>query len=135
MCKEVLRITAFLKSMIEECELIFQFNEKVPEDRNLGKSIEDTMLFRAIAVSEQRIGEASAQIMNLTDGKIAQLYPAIPWKDIKGLRNHFVHEYLSIDEAIIINTAIDDIPALYPMLRNLLIDIEAEDCNLEKLIQ
>ena len=125
-----MRIETFLKSMLEECELVFKFNEKIPQDRNLGKSIDGTMLFRAIAVSEQRIGEAAAQILSISEGRIAEVCPSIPWKEIRGLRNHFVHEYLSIDESIIINTSLDEIPALYPKIKKLLYEFEVGNIDL-----
>ena len=128
------RISVFLQSILDECNLIFQLNERVPVDRNLGKTIEDTMLFRSIAVSEQRIGEAASQIMKLSNGKVVELYPAIPWHEIRGLRNHFVHDYLSFDESIIINTALDDIPSLYPLIKKFLDDLNGGGCDIGKLI-
>lgn len=124
MCNPQIRIVSFLHSIIEECNLISEFVKMIPSDRNLGNSISDTMLFRAIAVSEQRIGEAASQIYNLSEGRIVEQYPDIPWKEMRGLRNHFVHEYLSIDESSIINTAIDDIPVLKPLVLRMLVDFE-----------
>lgn len=126
MCNSTTRIKSFLKSIIDECDLLSVFVTMIPEDRNLGNSISDTMLFRSIAVSEQRIGEAATQIDKLSNGQVAQRYPSIPWREMRALRNHFVHEYLSIDESSIINTAIDDIPSIKPQIQQILDDFEKE---------
>jgi len=127
MCSTDRRIRTFLESIIEECDLLAEFVKMIPEDRYLGGSITHTMLLRAIAVSEQRIGEAATQVMNLSNGTMAERYPALPWKEMRSLRNHVVHEYLSIDESIIVNTAIDDIPSIKPLILEILSDMDRSD--------
>jgi len=127
MCSTDRRIRTFLESIIEECDLLAEFVKMIPEDRYLGGSITHTMLLRAVAVSEQRIGEAATQVMNLSNGAMAERYPSLPWKEMRSLRNHVVHEYLSIDESIIVNTAIDDIPAIKPLVLEILSDMDRRD--------
>ena len=41
-----------------------------------------------------------------------QQYPAIPWRDIIGMRNLLVHEYFRIDHDIVWQTVTVELPAL-----------------------
>ncbi|HZP42992.1 MAG TPA: DUF86 domain-containing protein [Candidatus Binatia bacterium] len=46
--------------------------------------------------------------------------PAIPSRAIAGMRNRIVHAYWDIDADIVWKTAVEEIPALLPQLRDLL---------------
>jgi len=45
---------------------------------------------------------------------------SIPWADMRGMRHHIVHEYLTIDAAIVWQTVTEDLPPLVGRLRSLL---------------
>ena len=62
------------------------------------------------------IGEASR---HLTD-ELKHKYQDIPWQQIVGLRNIFVHEYFGIDIEILWNIATEDIPPLFNKLKVIL---------------
>lgn len=54
------------------------------------------------------IGEAAARMPKAVQVK----YPAIPWKDIIGMRNRLIHGYDTVDLDILWDTATDDLPRL-----------------------
>lgn len=54
------------------------------------------------------IGEAANQVTNETKDKFSE----IEWKQIIGLRNILVHEYFGVDNSLIWQIVITDIPAL-----------------------
>lgn len=54
------------------------------------------------------IGEAANQVTNETKDKFSE----IEWKQITGLRNILVHEYFGVDNSLIWQIVITDIPTL-----------------------
>ncbi len=55
-----------------------------------------------------QIGELCERL----DDSFAQSYPALPWKDIKGMRDVIGHGYGTIDVKTVYGTVISDIPEL-----------------------
>ncbi|TVQ16845.1 MAG: DUF86 domain-containing protein [Leptolyngbya sp. DLM2.Bin15] len=62
------------------------------------------------------IGEAAASLLP----EAAELYPQIPWRQMRGMRNITVHEYFQVDLAIIWETIQTDLPALQAALKELI---------------
>lgn len=48
--------------------------------------------------------------------------PAIPWRLIVAMRNRLIHAYFDIDRDIPWKTVTDELPALLPLLRELIPD-------------
>ena len=46
-------------------------------------------------------------------------HKALPWREIKGLRNRIVHDYGFIDLTIIYDNVMNGIPEMYLMLKSL----------------
>ncbi|MFI4861414.1 MAG: DUF86 domain-containing protein [Phycisphaerales bacterium JB063] len=59
------------------------------------------------------LGEAAARI----EAEDRAKHPALPWKQMLGMRNRIVHEYFAIDAEIVWKTAIDSLPQLIEQLR------------------
>jgi len=51
-------------------------------------------------------------------------YPAIPWKQMRGMRNKLIHEYFGVDKAILWQAATDEIPPLGPIFSEILRTLE-----------
>ena len=66
------------------------------------------MLAHALVECLRIVGEAARQVSSET----RQQYPAIPWRDIIGMRNLLVHEYFRIDHDIVWQTVTVELPAL-----------------------
>lgn len=69
----------------------------------------DKAYFNAVSMGILQIGELAG---NLSEEYRAKTSKKIPWSNIKGMRNIVVHDYGSIDEELLWETAIRDIPAL-----------------------
>src|SRR5947209_6164312 len=63
----------------------------------------------------QTIGEAASRVSSETrDG-----HPEIPWKQIVGMRNRIVHDYMNIDADIVFEVVTRNIPALIAQLQSM----------------
>lgn len=81
--------------------------------RRFGKDydvfIRDKAYFNAVSMGILQIGELAG---NLSEEYRAKTSKAIPWSNIKGMRNIVVHDYGSVDEELLWETATEDIPVL-----------------------
>jgi uncharacterized protein with HEPN domain len=67
---------------------------------------QNSMMRFATVKQIEIIGEATNHISNDTKEK----YPEVRWRQIVGLRNILVHEYFSVDSAIIWDIVENDLP-------------------------
>lgn len=72
------------------------------------------------------IGELVKKIDKITDQSLLKRYPAIPWGEIKGMRNIVVHDYFNIDAEEIFNTCKQDIPRLAETINRIISDFKAD---------
>lgn len=76
------------------------------------KTLEDfekyDLLVRATAFSLMQIGEQ----MNKLENSYKELYPELPWKDARDMRNIIVHVYSKVDAAQVYLTATKDLKIL-----------------------
>ena len=78
--------------------------------------MENAVFRNAVCMPIQQIGELAK---HLSDA-FTETYPQIPWRQIKGMRDWFAHQYLSMDSAVIWNVAKADLPPLKAFLLDLL---------------
>ncbi len=62
----------------------------------------------AVAHLVQMIGEAARKVSE--PGR--EVCPGVPWREIVGMRNRIVHEYMDVDFDVVWRVAVDDLPAL-----------------------
>lgn len=62
------------------------------------------------------IGEATKQLSKT----IKEKYPEIPWKDIAGMRDKLIHDYLGVDLNAVWKTVEKDIPFLKNKLKEII---------------
>jgi uncharacterized protein with HEPN domain len=53
-------------------------------------------------------------------GPIRERHPNVPWTTMRGVRNVVVHEYFGVDDRILWNTVVHDLPPLLPRLQAVL---------------
>ena len=70
----------------------------------------------SVLKSVEIVGEAAAHVSEDTK----RAHPAIPWRDIVGMRNRLVHAYFDIDLPVVWGTVCDDLPALIARLEPLI---------------
>jgi len=68
----------------------------------------DRMRHLAVLRLIQLIGEASIRLNDET----RQKFPAVPWPQLRAMRNILVHQYEGIDDAIVWKTAVERLPEL-----------------------
>ena len=81
---------------------------------NLGEFSMNNMVVDAVTFNLMQIGEVSK---NKISNKIKQKNPNIPWEEIYGFRNRLVHDYESINQKIVYETIIEDLPLLLNVLK------------------
>jgi len=100
-----------LRHMLEAAREIILFMRGKTKD-DLGK---DRILTLALVKEIEIIGEAASKVSQEARKQI----PGIEWRDVIDMRNRLVHVYFEIDEDILWETIIYDIPGLIEELERL----------------
>ena len=67
------------------------------------------------------IGDAASRV----DEEVKRVHPSIPWQDIVGMRNRFLHGYFDIDLRLVWDTVTNDLPELIGQLQVLLPQVDS----------
>ena len=78
------------------------------------ESDEDLRL--AVTHLVQTLGEAARKVSE--EGQ--RTHRDVPWREVVGMRNVIVHDYLGVDDGIVRTVALQDLPALIEALRRAL---------------
>jgi uncharacterized protein with HEPN domain len=97
--------------MIEAAETVADFLS----GRERADLDSDRMLLFALVRAVEVFGEAAAKVSPETRAATA----SIPWTEIIAMRHRLVHAYFDVNRTILWKTAIEEIPALLPALREL----------------
>jgi uncharacterized protein with HEPN domain len=95
----------YLKHIHDECVYIISV---ITEDMTKDDFLKDETLKRAIVRSLEIIGEATKQIP--IDFKIK--WESINWKNMAGMRDRLIHDYMGINYSIVWDVAKNKIPEL-----------------------
>ena len=69
------------------------------------------------------VGEAIKNLDKITNKELLLKYPAVNWKDIKGMRDIIVHHYFDIDASVILYSLQKEVPDLYSTICVMLRDL------------
>ena len=84
--------------------------EDIEEFGDTFEAFEAKRAFRnSVSMSILQIGELSNKLSKEFKDSTRE---EVPWRKIYNMRNHFAHGYGSMDEEMIWNTAISDVPSL-----------------------
>ncbi len=100
------KILADLKFLIDHT------SNKTKDDIVNDEVLVDSIMFRLIQISENSD--------KLTDS-FKKIHSKLPWREIKGMRNRIVHDYGIVDMIIIYDTVSKDIPDMYKILKEFII--------------
>lgn len=95
----------YLKHIRDECQFILSVTDK---DLTKNALIENETLKRAIVRSLEIIGEATKKIP--ADFKVK--WESINWKNMAGMRDRLIHDYLGVDYSIVWDVIKNKIPEL-----------------------
>ena len=73
------------------------------------------MVQDAVIRNIEIIGEASKRVSS----HFKATYFEIPWKEMAGMRDKLIHDYMGVDVAVIWKTIEVDIPELYSLLKKI----------------
>jgi uncharacterized protein with HEPN domain len=93
--------------------------EHVEEDLaglNLDAFMADGTHVRAVAFDLMAIGEAASHVPQDVQARA----PAVPWAEMRAVRNKIAHEYYLLNPRIVWDTATNDLPPLVARLRAVL---------------
>jgi uncharacterized protein with HEPN domain len=102
---------AYIKHMLSCIEKILKFTRGLNFDEFAINELVQDAVIRNIEV----IGEASKHVSN----HLKQTYFDIPWKEISGMRNKLIHDYMGVDIEVVWKTVKTDITQLRKMLRKI----------------
>jgi uncharacterized protein with HEPN domain len=94
----------FLEDIEKSCARIVHYTE----GRSRDEIFSDRLRFDAVLFNLQVLGEAVKKLPL----DLRQRYPAIPWREIAGLRDFVAHSYFALDLDILWDAIQHDIPAL-----------------------
>jgi len=83
----------------------------------------DKKTLNAVLRSVEVIGEAAKNIPD----EIRSRYPGIPWKEMAGMRDKLIHDYMGVDIETVWLVVRDRIPALKPLIERVLQEVEREE--------
>ena len=77
---------------------------------------QDDKTFSAVIRKFEIIGEASRNIPE----EIKQKHPAVPWKEMSGMRDRLIHGYFGVDSNLVWLTVKNRMPAAKKMIQEVL---------------
>ena len=78
--------------------------------------LENTQLQDACIRQIEIMGEATKRISD----SFKEKHPEVPWKDMAGMRDKLIHDYIDVDLNIVYQTVAIDIPLLLPVIEKIL---------------
>lgn len=103
-----------LEHMIRYCEEIRLAQERFGKDRETFYN--DFVYYNSCCMSLMQMGE----LANRLSEEFKEANKAIPWKQIRGIRNIFAHEYAMADKGVVYDTLVENVPELALMLKAIL---------------
>ena len=113
------RNKSVLQHIVGYCEDIASFIERFGNDYAVFTG--DRAYFNAVSMCILQIGELSG---SLSEEFRADTAGEIPWSNIRGMRNIVAHDYGSLDEELVWETANYDIPHLRAFCDKMLAKME-----------
>jgi uncharacterized protein with HEPN domain len=102
----------FLRHIFEETSFIIEYTSAISEK----EFHENQLLKKGIVRCFEIIGEATKNI----DKDFRNKYYAIPWKEMAGLRDKLIHDYIEVDYYLLWKIAKHNIPELHFQIEQIL---------------
>lgn len=98
----------YLKHIQDECSYIISISDQL----SLSDFLEDETLKRATVRSLEVIGEATKKIP--VDFKVK--WDSIPWKNMAGMRDRLIHDYIGVNYNIVWDVVKNKIPDIHKQI-------------------
>lgn len=111
-------VRVYLQDMAEYAALAEAFLDGVDRERFLVDPKTQLAVLKAI----ETVGEAAKHIPD----DLRSRFPAVPWRQIAGFRDHAVHAYFTIDLTVVWKIAQNDLPPLRTQIAAILAELDRE---------
>lgn len=101
---------------IEHILLSINKIEKFTENISHREFLRNQLIQDAVIRNIEIIGEAAKKLSD----DFKSTYHLIPWKEMAGMRDKLIHDYLGVDIEVVWETVIEDIPFLKSLILVLL---------------
>lgn len=113
MSSEQLKLVGSILSQIDTgISEIKEWNKDIICANDYLVSTEGSRNLAATSMLLSAIGEGLKRIDKLTNGELLLLRPEIPWKQVKGMRDHIAHGYFDIDSGLIYEVVKEELDGL-----------------------
>ena len=102
----------YLQHILDESEYLMGKTQGLTQERFM----RDATLKRAFVRSIEIIGEAAKQIPD----DIKQTHGGLEWRAMAGMRDRLIHGYFGVDYDIVWDVAINKVPALHQMVKQII---------------
>ena len=107
---------------------ILRYCEEIDDTaRHFGNSKEkfksSHIFYNACSMAIFQIGELSKRLSD----EFKTAHAELPWKEMRGMRNLFAHEYESVDKDSLWETIQNDIPALHKQMKTIWAGMGGDD--------
>jgi uncharacterized protein with HEPN domain len=109
-------VLLFIKDIIDYIERV----EDYVEGYNIDLFIEDRKTCDSVLRCLEVIGEASKKIPD----EIRVKYPAVPWREMAGMRDKVIHGYFVVDFEMVWLVVNEDLPQIKPIIELILIEMQ-----------
>jgi len=104
--------TVYLKHIRDAILRIEEYTKAVGYDDFIKNNLIQDGVIRQLEI----IGEATKRLSTEFKNK----YPQVPWKDVAGMRDKLIHDYLGVDIDAVWDTVKKDIPTLKKEVKKIL---------------
>lgn len=109
-------IALYIKDILQNMQDAEEFIQRLSYEQ----FAKDKKTFNAVVRAIEVIGEAAKKIPPTVRGK----YPSVPWKEMAGMRDKVIHFYFGVDKEAVWLVVKERIPALKPVMEQILRDTE-----------
>jgi uncharacterized protein with HEPN domain len=117
------RVEDYLEHIAEAIERATGY---IQELDNVAALVHDHKTQAAVIRNIEIIGEAASRIQRQAP-EFVTAHPALPWNQMRGMRNRMIHHYFDVNVDLLWSTVKEDLPRLKQQIDSLLVEQRRSD--------